>query len=245
MVIRVARWSWRVGAVALGLALFLSGVGVGGVGAAQRPVPVHLVRSVQVSTKAVALTFDDGPSPQYTPAVLKLLQEYGAKATFFLIGGQLLRYPQLARQEAQAGMELANHGGRHLILQNLDPAAIAAEVQPVETEITTITGNRPTLYRLPQGRGDSRVMRTLADLGYTIVYWSVDTHDYLRRTPQAIATQVIKEVKPGSIVIFHDGGGNRQPTVDALKIILPALKSEGYQMVTVSQLLELARRQAG
>ena len=78
-----------------------------------------------------------------------------------------------------------------------------------------------------------------------MVLWSVDTHDYLKRTPQAIAAQVIKEVKPGSIVIFHDGGGNRQPTVDALKTVLPALKSEGYQMVTVSQLMELARQQAG
>ncbi len=73
----------------------------------------------------------------------------------------------------------------------------------------------------------------------------MDTHDYLNRTPEAIATQVIKEVKPGSIVIFHDGGGNRQATVNALQTILPALKSEGYQMVTVSQLLEMARQQSG
>lgn len=172
MVVRVARWGWRVGVVALGFALFLAGVGVGGAGAAETPAPVRLVRSVSVSTKAVALTFDDGPSPQYTPEVLQLLTRYGARATFFLIGSQLLRYPQLARQEAQDGMELANHGARHLTLQNLDPSAIAQEVKPVEAEITAITGNRPTLYRLPQGKGDARSMRALADLGYTIVYCS-------------------------------------------------------------------------
>lgn len=76
-----------------------------------------------------------------------------------------------------------------------------------------------------------------------IVPWSIDTHDYLTRAPASIAGQVLKEVRPGSVVIFHDGGGNQQHTVDALKLILPQLRAEGYQMLTVSQLLELARSQ--
>ena len=243
MVVRVARWGWRIGLVAVAFAVFLVGVGVGAAGASP-PTPVRIVRSVSVPVKAVALTFDDGPSSKYTPQVLQLLGEYGAKATFFVVGRELLRNPEIARQEAEAGMELANHGTHHLVLRRLDPSAIAAEVQPVEREITAITGNRPTLYRMPRGQGDARSQRALADLGYTVVYWSVDTHDYLPRTPASIAAQVLKEVKPGTIVIFHDGGGNRQPTVDALKTILPALKSEGYQMVTVSQLLELGRQAA-
>lgn len=230
------------GAVAGGaVAMLLLGIGIGGAAArGGAPVPVRQIRSVPVGVKAVALTFDDGPNPTYTPQVLALLREYGAKATFFVIGRELVRYPELARQEVQAGMELGNHGMNHLTLKGLDATAVEADALPVERMITALTGNRPTLYRLPKGVGDSRSLRTLADMGYTVVYWSVDTHDYLPRTAASIAAQVLKQVQPGSIVIFHDGGGNRQATVDALKLILPELKARGYQMVTVSQLLELA-----
>ena len=225
------------------LAVFLVGTGIGGALApGAGPRPVRTVRSVSVPVKAVALTFDDGPSPEWTPQILSVLQQYGARATFFLVGLELSRYPQIAKQEADAGMELGNHGFRHALLVGLDPTAIEADARPVEQEITAITGQRPTLYRLPRGQGDATALRTLADMGYTVVYWSVDTHDYQdRRTASAIATQVEREVKPGSIVILHDGGGNQLHTVEALRLFLPALKAEGYQFVTVSQLLEMAR----
>lgn len=232
----------RAAVAGIAAALLLFGVGIGGAFAhGPAPRPVRQVRSVHVPIKAVALTFDDGPNPTYTPAILNLLRQYGAKATFFVIGRELMRYPQIVRQEIKQGDEVGNHGMNHLTLNGLDPTAIEAEVQPVEREVTAIAGNRPTLYRLPRGIGDQRALRTLADLGYTTVYWSVDTHDYLRRSPQAVADQVLREVQPGSIVIFHDGGGNRQNTVTALQTILPALREQGYQMVTVSQLLELAQ----
>ena len=236
---------WRLGAraglVAACLAALLVGFGVGGVAAQEAPAPVRQVRSLHIPVKAIALTFDDGPSPVYTPAILGVLQEYGAKGTFFVIGQELVRYPDIAKQVAAAGMELGNHGFHHLTLQNLDGTAVTAEARPVERELTAITGARPTLYRLPRGRGDARSLRALADLGYTVVYWSIDTRDYMPRDPATIAHQVEKQVQPGAIVIFHDGGGNQQHTVDALKALLPALKAGGYQMVTVSQLLELAR----
>lgn len=164
---RLGSFAWRAGVGAVALVAFLVGIGVRGVAA---QTPVRAIRSVPVTEKAVALTFDDGPDPVYTPQVLSVLQANGAKATFFLIGVQLLRYADLARQEAQAGMELGNHGDHHLSLVGLDPTAIQSEVLPVEREITAITGSRPVLYRLPKGRGDARGLRTLADMGYTIVY---------------------------------------------------------------------------
>ncbi len=235
------RWS---AAAAGAVAMLLVGLGLGGAtaasGAPSAPVPVRVLRAVPVPVKAVALTFDDGPSTAYTPEILSLLQQNAAKATFFVVGRELVRHPQLVRQEAEAGMEVGNHGFNHLSLRGMDPAAIQAEVKPVEQEITAITGNRPTLYRLPRGRSDPRALRALADLGYTVVAWNVDTQDYLPRTPQAIAQHVETQVRPGSIVIFHDGGGNRSATVAALRLLLPVLKQRGYQMVTVSQLLELA-----
>ncbi len=237
----VVRWT---AAAAGGLAMLFVGLGLGGATAAgaavAAPVPVRVVRAVPVPVKAVALTFDDGPSATYTPEVLSLLQQYAAKATFFVVGREVVRHPQLIRQEAQDGMEIGNHGFNHLTVRGLDPVAIQAEAKPVEQEITAITGNRPTLYRLPRGQGDPRSLRALADMGYTVVAWNIDTMDYLRRTPQAIAQQVETQVRPGSIVIFHDGGGNRSSTVAALRLLLPVLRQRGYRMVTVSQLLELA-----
>lgn len=232
----------RVGRVSV-LALcagFLVGWGIKGAAVSGQVAPVRLIRSVPVGAKVIALTFDDGPSPQYTPKVLDLLRQYGAKATFFVIGQELVRYPQIARQEFADGMELANHGFRHLTLVGMDPTTIEADVKPVEQEITAITGQRPTLFRLPQGKSDSIALRSLTNLGYTIVYWSIDTRDYLPRSPQTIAKQVLQQVQSGSIVIFHDGGGNQQHTVDALQLILPALRAQGYKEVTVSQLMELA-----
>ena len=140
-------------------------------------------------------------------------------------------------------MEIGNHGFHHLVLAGLDPTAIRSEAQPVEREITSITGNRPTLYRLPRGRASGRALRALADLGYTTVNWSIDTRDWTGRSAQAIAAQVLAEAEPGAIVLLHDGGGNRQATVQALGIVLPALQARGYRFVTVSQLLELGQPQ--
>ena len=243
---RPGAWWRRPGtalAAAAALCVFVFGAGIGG--ALAQPAgsaPVRLIRSVPVPVKAVALTFDDGPSPEYTPQVLALLKEYGARATFFVVGLEIARFPGIAKEEAAAGMELGNHGFRHLSLVGLDPSTIETEVLPVEQEITAITGERPVLYRLPKGRSDSAALRALTDMGYTIVYWSIDTRDYTgRRAAATIAAQVEKQVRPGSIVILHDGGGNRQQTVDALRMFLPVLKKEGYQMVTVSQLLEMAQ----
>ena len=231
----------RLGAAAAAtLVAFLVGLGVGG-SAAAGPGPVRQLRSVTVPVRAVALTFDDGPSPDYTPAIVALLQQYDARGTFFVIGQELVRDPEVARETAAAGMELANHGMNHLTLVGVDPTTIAAEAAPVERELTAITGARPTLYRLPGGRGDARSLRTLSDLGYTVVNWSIDTHDFLPRSAAQIAAQVETQVQPGSIVIFHDGGGDQQHTVDALRLLLPALKAQGYQLLTVSQLLQLGQ----
>jgi len=222
--------------------LFLLGVAAGDV--AFGAVPVRQLVSVPVAVRALALTFDDGPSPLYTPAVLALLQQHRARATFFVIGQELVRYPQIARQAAVAGMELGNHGFNHLALTGLDPTAIRAEAAPVERELTAITGSRPTLYRLPQGRGDARALRALADLGYTVVSWSIDPRDWAGGTAASIAALVGRQARPGSIVLLHDGGGDRSATVGAVRLLLPALAAQGYRIVTVSQLLELARTRA-
>jgi peptidoglycan/xylan/chitin deacetylase (PgdA/CDA1 family) len=203
------------------------------------PRPVRIVRSAPTAAKAVALTFDDGPSPKYTPQVLDLLKQYGARATFFVIGQEVERFPDLLKAEVAAGSEVGNHGYHHLTLKSVSADQLTAEVQAAEQTLVSLTGAKPTLYRLPGGKSDAASLRALTDMGYTIVMWSVDTRDYVYRPPAAIVSQVEKEVRPGSIVIFHDGGGNQQHTVDALRQLLPWFRDQGYQLVTVSQLLEM------
>ncbi len=205
------------------------------------PAPVRILRSVPTTAKAIALTIDDGPSPKYTPMILQLMQQYGAHATFFVIGQEVERYPQILKQEVDAGDEIGNHGYHHLTLTNVTSEQLVSEVQTAEQTLVSLTGSDPTLYRLPGGKSDPAALRQLADLGYKIVMWSIDTRDYVYRSPAAIVAQVQKEVAPGAIVIFHDGGGNQQHTVDALKTLLPWLKEQGYQMMTVSQLLAMPR----
>lgn len=239
----VRRFPVRVAVAAAVAAAFLFGLSVGGVGAAGTG-PAVQVHSVQTTEKVIALTFDDGPNPVYTPEILALLQRYGAHATFFVIGQELLQYPAVARSEVAAGMELGNHGFHHLAMRGLDPTAVQSEALPVEQEITTLTGNRPTVFRLPRGHGDRRVVRALGDMGYVTVNWSIDSRDWALPGASRIASTVLKHAAPGAIVLFHDGGGNRSQTVQALATILPVLKAEGYRFVTVSQLLQMGAARA-
>ena len=233
----------RAALAAAAVAAFFFGLGLGAAGVGAAGGPAVQVRSVQTGEKVIALTFDDGPSPVYTPQILALLQRYDAKATFFVIGQELLQYPAVARSEVAAGMELGNHGFHHLTLRGLDPTAVRAEVLPAEREITTLTGNRPTVYRLPRGTGDRRVLRTLGDMGYVTVNWTIDTRDWAGTSAARISALVLRRAAPGAIVLFHDGGGDRSQTVQALASLLPALQAQGYRFVTVSQLLEMGTAQ--
>jgi len=205
---------------------------------AQGPAPT--VRGLPTADKIVALTFDDGPSPRYTPKVLAALQAGGAKATFFLIGQEANRYPELVKAEVKAGMEIANHGMHHLTLKGRSADEVKMEASEAADTLFAISGRRPTLYRLPKGVGDTVAYAALGDLGYVVVNWSVDTRDYIRSTPEQLYRRAMAQVAPGRIIIFHDGGGNRQATVDALALLLPALKAQGYRVTTVSDLLRAA-----
>lgn len=211
--------------------------------AAPAPAPVRLaptVRGVPVAQKIVALTFDDGPSPRYTPQMLDILRKEGAHATFFLIGQEAVRQPALVRAEAKAGMEVANHGMHHLLLRGRTDDEVAGEATEAADVIRDLAGRPPALYRLPQGVGDTTARAVLGRLGYVIVNWSVDTRDYIRQSPEALAARAMRQMAPGRIIIFHDGGGNRQASVDAVRILLPELKAQGYTVTTVSDLLKRA-----
>ena len=207
------------------------------------PPPARLaptIRGVPIDKKVVALTFDDGPSARYTRPILDILRENGAHATFFLIGQEAMRRPDLVRAEAKAGMEVANHGMHHLLLSGQSESAVAGEAGEAAAVIRDLTGRAPVLYRLPEGVGDTTALRVLGRMGYVVVNWSVDTRDYLRSTPDALVARAMRQMAPGRIIIFHDGGGNRQASVDAVRTLLPRLRAEGYTVTTVSDLLRRA-----
>lgn len=190
--------------------------------------------------KLIALTFDDGPDPKYTPTILNLLQKYGAKATFFVVGDRITSFPKLAQREVREGHELANHTYSHLKVRGQEVERIEQEIEKADERIQAITGIKPYLFRPPTGYYDDRVVKAAKNQQYTIILWSwhQDTFDWRNPGVGKIVSQVLNHARSGDIVLFHDTGGDRTQTIEALKQILPKLKEEGYKFVTVSELLK-------
>lgn len=185
--------------------------------------------------KMVALTFDDGPSV-YTPRVLSILNRFRAHATFFEIGRQVGPLAATARAVIRDGDVIGDHTWSHpdLTVQNT-----AAQVRPTQAAIHDATGFRPCLLRPPYGIAPVGVVGVVRSLGLLTIQWDVDPADWSRPGAAVIAQRVLSAVRPGSIVIMHDGGGDRSETVQALGTIVPTLLGRGYRLVTVPQLLGL------
>lgn len=198
---------------------------------------------VPTGSRVVALTFDDGPHAPYTGQILGLLRRYHDLATFFVVGREVAKYPTLLRQEVRDGMEIGLHGMTHLNLSAVGARRIVRDALAEQKYLATVAPalqRPPTLYRTPYGLRTPRLDRELQAAHLTLVLWDVDTRDWARPGVSAIVRQVERLVKPGSIVLFHDGGGNRSETVAALAILLPWLKRQGYQAVTVAGLIQSA-----
>jgi peptidoglycan/xylan/chitin deacetylase (PgdA/CDA1 family) len=182
--------------------------------------------------KVIALTIDDGPSPVYTPQILQLLDKYQVTATFSMIGLQVDAHPGMAREVAAAGHMIANHTWSHLDLAVLPPMMIADQINRATGAIHTVTGRVPTLFRAPYGAWSPAVLQHCAQTRMTPLDWSVDPRDWSRPGVASIVGNIMRNTKTGSIILEHDGGGNRSQTVAALKIVLPRLLAAGYQFIT-------------
>lgn len=170
--------------------------------------------------KVLYLTFDDGPSPEWTPRVLELLERYDAKATFFELGRARRRFPALAGKVEAAGHTIANHSTTHRDLTKLTDGEIRWEVR---------NGPDSPCFRPPYGAIDHRVHSVLRSEGVRdIVLWDVDTLDWTRPGAHRIARTVLARARPGKIVLMHDGGANRSQTVAALDTVLRELNDQGY-----------------
>jgi peptidoglycan-N-acetylglucosamine deacetylase len=181
---------------------------------------------------AIALTIDDGPSPIYTPQVLRLLGKYQVTATFSMIGLEVDANPAVAREVAAAGHVIANHTWSHPDLAYLPPAVIADQIDRSSGAIHQVTGRVPTLFRAPYGAWSPAVLQYCAQARMTPLDWSVDPRDWSRPGVAAIVGNIMRNTRTGSIILEHDGGGNRTQTVAALNIVLPRLLDAGYHFVT-------------
>ncbi|GAA1496989.1 hypothetical protein GCM10009628_19920 [Paeniglutamicibacter kerguelensis] len=179
--------------------------------------------------KCVALTFDDGPG-KYTPELLSLLDQYDAKATFFLIGGNVKKHPQIVRDEVAKGHEIGNHTWSHEDLTKVSVAAAKRDMQKTDDAIKEAAGVDPTLVRPPFGSLPASLKKNLS---VPIALWDVDTLDWqTRNTKSTIKTA--EKIVPGSIVLMHD---IHKSTVDAMPTILKDLSTKGYHFVTVTELI--------
>ncbi len=184
--------------------------------------------------KCVALTFDDGPSP-YTDRLLGILNDAGARATFFLIGNKVAADPAGAKRIADAGMEIGSHTWEHPNMTTIPSADVPAQFSRANDAIHSATGSTPTLWRPPGGLTDDAVNAQAATFGLAGILWDVIPFDWINDADtDATRYMLMTQIKPGSVVLFHD---TYSSTVDLVYQFLPVLKANGYHVVTVSQLL--------
>jgi peptidoglycan-N-acetylglucosamine deacetylase len=209
---------------------------------AQCALPAVAWRRGPAGRRRVALTFDDGPDPDATPRLLRLLDARGVRATFFLIGERARRHPEVVREIARAGHEIGNHTWRHRNAWFLAPAAAAREIVEGARILGDIVGRPPRLFRPPWGIVNAAGLRTARQLGLVTVLWSVQ-HEGLRpRTPTAQLRHLAGRLRDGAIVDLHDAPGlpgAPERLLATMPALLDVLAERGLTAVPVGQLLDL------
>ena len=188
--------------------------------------------------KVIALTFDDGPWPNTTAKVLDILKKNRIKSTFFVVGQNVKNYPDLTKQIVADGHIIANHTWHHWYHQ-MNAQAAAYEVANTTDIIYQTTGVRTSLFRPPGGIMNNGVAAYAKNNKYAVIMWSADSMDYSRPAVPRLMNNIFREAKPGGIVLMHDGGGDRSNTVKALPEIISRFRKQGYEFVTVPELLEM------
>lgn len=178
--------------------------------------------------RTVALTFDDGPSPD-TPKILEVLRRHHVQATFCMLGDNVERFPELARQVVREGHQVCNHSRDHADLARRSSRDVRAEVTVAQAQIRGATGVTPRTFRFPYGSSDRRTRKIVQRYGLRTLGWDVDPRDWDRPQPRTITARVVGHVKPGSVVLMHDGGGDRSHTTASLDATILRLRTKGYR----------------
>jgi len=199
--------------------------------------PMVLRRTNGNGKKVVALTFDDGPWPGQTAKILDILESEHVPATFFVLGLRLKREPDLAKRIVAEGHSIGNHTYRHVNLDGAKPDVLRREIRGTNDMIRWTTGVKPKWFRPPMGQIDGPAYKEIASAGLKPVLWTVDPQDWRHGAEAgAIARSVIAAAKPGSVILLHDGGGDRSQTIRALPWIIHELRAKGYEFVLLDDL---------
>lgn len=230
----------------LGVTVALCGLVVGGALTLTAVLPDNEILGPVVfrgdgGEKLVALTFDDGPYPPYTGEVLDLLAEFRVPATFFVVGENADRHPELLKRMAREGHQVGSHTYHHVDLLKLNARELAAEMDQTSWAIQSITGHAPTAMRPPHGFRDPAILAAMKERNLKVVEWSVMSRDWTNPGVETIVERTLSKVKNGSIILLHDGDGleakaSRAQSVAAARIIIERLQEEGYRFVTVDEL---------
>jgi peptidoglycan/xylan/chitin deacetylase (PgdA/CDA1 family) len=184
--------------------------------------------------KQVALTFDDGPDPARTPALLDALAALHVKATFFMLGSCVDANPELAARIAAEGHELGNHTYTHRYLPLARTKMVAKELALADRAIERATGTVPAIARPPWGGRSPKTVRAFARLAKRMVLWDVNSFDWKGKPAPEVAARVLERARPGSIILMHEARDRGEVTVEAVKLLVPALRAQGYELTTVS-----------
>ena len=196
------------------------------------PAPAPAAPTPTVANKTIALTFDDGPGP-YTAHLLDILDQYGAKATFFLIGSKVSGQASVVRSIQARGHQLGNHSWSHPELPKLSVDQIAGEIDRTNEAIRQATGVKPSILRPPYGAVNGVVLEQLRLRNMSSILWSVDTRDWADRNSQIVCSRAVAGARPGAVILMHD---IHQTSVNAVPCILSSLKQQGYSFVTIQRL---------
>src|SRR5437763_10837438 len=194
--------------------------------------------SVHVDGPYIAMTLDDGPSATLTPKLLDLLAARHIKVTFFVIGENVAEHPEIVARAAREGHEIGNHSWSHPNFAKMSQENVRSQLQRTDDAIKDAIGKRPTLLRPPYGSITEREKRWIHDeFGYQIILWDVDPYDWKRPGPSVVRNRILKETRPGSIVLSHD---IHPGTIEAMPSTFDELEAKGFKVVTVSELLDMA-----
>lgn len=197
------------------------------------PAAAEPVYSGNADKREIALTFNVFWGEEYIPGILDILKENGVRATFFLGGTWTEQYPLLARQIAESGQEVENHGYSHPHADRLSEEENLAQIKRAEEVIVRYTGVRPTFFAPPYGERGPAVLRAAERAGYRTVLWSTDTVDWQLPDPSVIVRRVMQGAAPGGIVLMHPTA----PTLRALPAVIAGLREQGYRLVDLDTLL--------
>lgn len=197
----------------------------------ERKLPIYCVDK---SDKVVSISFDAAWGNEQTPTLLDILKNKEVKATFFLVGFWAEKYPESVKQIADAGHDVGNHSDTHPHLPKLEKSKITAQIDDCNKKIESAGAPRPTLFRPPYGDYNNNVVEATNELNMHCIQWDVDSLDWKDPTPDDMVKRIKSKIKPGSIILMHNGAKN---TPEALPKIIDEIKAEGYQIVPISELI--------